>query len=531
MSSLDREILNCIRKIKRRIHRNIIFDYIIWGVILALGCGSLVSITGLLLPLYKVHVIAFKLAGAGAATALLIALTRIPKNSKAARVADSLGLKERVTTAMEFIGVEEGFAVLQKRDTLNRLKCLDYKEGLTFSVKRRQGVLMLIFIVIILGSMLIPTPAKSKAEIKYKFEIMQEGKLENIEKVEKDIRKNTILSEEVKKELLENLTSLKQEIKEAKSVSDIDNSLTKFQIKMDSMKEKYKENDLNNLDDGLSRSEATAGLSQAIESGNKEAIDAEIKKLPEALKNATEEEQKKAAQNFANMAKNTENEELKKSLNEMAEKLAENNPDKFKELADSLSNFNNAVQKNVDDKLAKNELKGIQSDFMPEKPADKEPSQEGSQKGSPNNPPQGGGQPGQGAEPGEGKTPGEGTKPEEGKTPEGGSSNNSGGEKPAGGEGSSTGGQKPSTGEGLNKPGGNSTEGESVYVPSEGEAGGSGEVIKEGTLPPPTDPAKPQSLDKVIGKYKEKAYENMNSYVIPEAMKDIIKSYFSSLEQ
>ena len=408
--------------------------------------------------------------------------------------------------------MEEGFAVIQKKDTLKKLKVLDYKEGLTFSVKKRQIILVLIFSFIIMGSMLIPTPAKSKAETKYKFEIMQEQKLTSIEKVEKDIKKNSVLSEEDRKELLDNLTSLKAEVKEAKSVSDIDNSLTKFQIKMDSMKEKYKENDLDNLTSGLSRSETTAALSQAMEKGDKEAINNEIKKLPEALKNATEEEQKKVAQNFADMAKNTDNEELKKSLIEMAQKLAGDNPDKLKELAGSLDSFNNSVQKNIDNMIAKNELKGIQSDFMPEKDIDNESSPGGNQPGSTNKPTEGGSQPGEGTKP-EG-----GTKPEDGKNPEGESSPS--GEKP------------DSSGEGLNKPGSNnSTEGESVYVPSEGESGSSGEVIREGTLPPPTEPAKPQSLDKVIGRYKEKAYENMNSYVIPEAMKDIIKSYFSALEQ
>jgi hypothetical protein len=523
MSSVDKEILSYLRKIKRRIHRNIILDYVVWGIILSLCFGSLISMSALLFPLYKVHLIALKLVGAGAAAALLIGFTRIPKNSKAARIADSLGLKERVTTSMEFIGVEEGFAVIQKKDTLKELKGLDYKESLTFSFKRKQLILVLIFSFIIIGSMFIPTPAKSKAEIKYKFEIMQEQKLTNIEKIEKNINKNSVLSEEDRKELLDNLASLKAEVKEAKSVSEIDNSLTKFQIKMDSMKDKYKENDLDNLTSGLSRSETTAALSQAIEKGDKEAINNEIKKLPEALKGITEEEQKKVAQNFADMAKNTENEELKKSQSEMAQKLAENNPDKLRELAGSLDNFNNSVQKNIDNMMAKNELKGIQSDFMPEKPMENQPSQGASQPGSPNNSEQGGSQPGQGTQPGEGTTPKEGTNPGEGKTPEGGSSNNSGEEKPGSGEGS---------GSGLSKPGSNnSTEGESVYVPSEGEAGGSGEVIREGTLPPPTEPSKPQSLDKVIGKYKEKAYENMNSYVIPEAMKDIIKSYFSALEQ
>ena len=72
MSSVDKEILICIRKIKRRIHRNIMLDYIVWGIILSLCCGSLISMAALLFPLYKVHLIALKLVGAGAAAAILI---------------------------------------------------------------------------------------------------------------------------------------------------------------------------------------------------------------------------------------------------------------------------------------------------------------------------------------------------------------------------------------------------------------------------------------------------------------------------
>ncbi|GAA0182388.1 hypothetical protein SH2C18_47750 [Clostridium sediminicola] len=37
--------------------------------------------------------------------------------------------------------------------------------------------------------------------------------------------------------------------------------------------------------------------------------------------------------------------------------------------------------------------------------------------------------------------------------------------------------------------------------------------------------------NQVVGEYKNKAYENMENSVIPESMKDVVKSYFSSLEE
>jgi hypothetical protein len=515
MSSVDKEIISFIRKIKFRIHRNIIFNYIIWGIIIALCCGSLVSIAALLVPLYKVYVIAIKLTGAGVLIALAASLFRIPKDYKAAQIADSLGLKERAVTALELIEKEDNFSVLQKKDTLREFENLDYKGKLTFTINKKQVALFLIFILIIIGANFIPTKAKEKAEVKYKFNIMQEEKIADIEKIEKEIIKKSTLKEEEKRELLNNLSTLKQEIKDAKGVNDINNSLAKFQIKTDALKEKFNGDDINNLASGLSRNNYTNSLANAIEKGDKTAISQEIKNLPEALKNATEEEQKKVAQDFAETAKNTEDPELKNTLSEMAKKLAENNPEKLKELTNSLDNFNNSIQKNVEREFAKNELKSIQSDFMPEKNYANNTGENKPSDGSPGDNQPNGVQPGgtgQGQNPGEGEDPSKETEnPDE---------NNEPGEKPTEkpAEGGKTENNPGGTGEGLIKPGsGNDSEGESVYLP-----------------PPPdatSETPKSQDLDKVIGKYKEKAYENMNSYIIPEAMKDIIKSYFSSLEQ
>ena len=540
MSSVDREILSFIKKIRMRIHRNIMINYVIWGIVIALCCGSLVSIAALLIPLYKVHIVVFKLVGAGVLIALLASLLKIPKNDKAARVADSLGLKERAVTALELLGEETNFAQLQKKDTLERLKGLEYKERLNFSINRKQIILFIVFIFIIVSSGFIPTKARDKAEEKYKFNIMQEEKLANIEKVEKDIKKNSSLKDEDRKELLENLSSLKKEIKDAKSVTDINNSLAKFQIKTDSLKEKFRENDLNNVASGLSRNNYTNNLANAIERGDKEEISREISNLPEALKNSTEEEQKKLSQDFADTAKNTEDKELKKSLNDIAEKLAGNNPEKFKELNSSLEAFKDSLQKSMENKYAKNELKSIQNDFMPEKKygdnsspqnsGAQNPSsgnqQEGNQQG---NGQQGSNQNGQngnnaseegkgqpGASSPDGQKPSEEQKPGSNPNDNTGNNNENSNDKP--GNSGSNNGKSGNDSSGLSKPGSsNSSEGESVYLPPPPE--------KTGEAP------KSQNLDKVIGKYKEKAYENMNSFVIPEAMKDIIKNYFSSLEQ
>jgi len=533
MSSVDKEIMAFIKKIKLRIHLNIIINYIIWGIIAALLCGAAVSISALLLPLYKVYLIVLKLVVLGAGIALLIGLTRIPKNYKAARTADSLGLKERIITSLELIGKEDMFAALQKKDTLSKLKELDYKSKIKFKINRKQIALFIVFVFIITATNFIPTKAKDKAEQKYKFNITQEEKIASIEKVEKNIKKNSTLKEEDKKELLDNLASLKKEIKEAKDLSEIDNSLTKFQMKTDEIKNKYKENDLNNVASGLSRNNYTNNLANAIERGDKEEIAREISNLPQNIQGANEEEQKKIAKDFSDTAKNTEDSELKKSLNDMAEKLASNNPEKFKDLANSLNSFKDSVNKTMDNKYAKNELKDIQSNFMPENKV-AENQQQQNQSGQTGNNPQSDNQQGQnGSNAGSQSQNGNNEQGQKSggnsENPENKSGDNENKSGDSGKEGQNSGSSNNSS------KTGNGDKGSSGLTKTENGKASQGEDVY---LPPPpadsktsTENNKPQDLSKVIGKYKEKAYENMNSYVIPEAMKDIIKSYFTSLEQ
>lgn len=513
MSSVDKELISCIRKIKVRVHRNTLFSFVIWGIVAGLCLGSLVSIGSLLIPLYKVHIILLKIVSVVIVVSIVVGLMKIPKDKSVIQLADDLGLKERTATAVELIGREDGFAKLQKKDALTKLKELDYKSELVFRFDKRQLILILAFLFIIICSGFISTPAKSKAEEKYKFEIMREEKLASIGSLEKELKKNSSLNEQDKKELLDNFADLEKELKESKSINDINNAMTKFQIKTDRLKEKYKENDLNNLISGLSRSETTSSLAQAVENGDKEGISREISKLPEAIQKASEEEKKRMAQDFANMANNAEDSSLKNTLNDIAKKLLENNVENKDSLTDAFKQLGSSLQQSVDNRQAKRELKSIQNDFTPSKGSNSENNT--SNTGVPGNT-------GSGNKsdvvPDDGEKPSQNNdKSSEGQNNQGGNStdnkDNSGQENPSG----------------FNKPSNNnSSKEESVYVPSDGENTGGNDGSGGGS---PSVPSKPQSLESVVGKYKEKAYESMNSYVIPEAMKDIIKNYFSALEQ
>lgn len=532
MSSIDKELLKSIRKLKYRVARNIILDQLLWGCILGLCFGSLVSIASLFIPLYKINLTIYKLITAAGVIGLLVSMVRLPKDRKAAQLADEFGLEERMITSLELLGKDDGFSKLLKKDAVNSLQQLDYKEKLLYKIKRKQIISFASALVIIAGCSFIQTPAKIRAEEKFKFQIVQEDTLNNIAKQEKSIKNSSILKEEDKKALLSDLTSLGKEVKEAKSIKDIENSLEKFQIKTEEIKEKYSEKDINNITSGLSRNDSTSNLAKAVESGNKEAISQEIKNLSDSLKTSSPEEQAQIAKNFAEMAKNASDENLKKSLADIADKLQGSSPDKAKALEGSFENFNNALQKPLDSRDTKKEISNIQEEFMPQGGTDNTKLESNSQNNNSSN-----------STGDNGVINNEAQPPSNSSGDKSGSVNNSNigsreGDSATGKEGNGSLGQNPNENNNSQGTGSSSAaqqSGGSQGLTKQGSSGGKQDENVY-TLPSPENqtagvPAKPQSLDSVIGKYKERAYDSMNSSIIPEGMKDIIKGYFSSLEQ
>ena len=118
----------------------------------------------------------------------------MPRSYKIAKIADSLGLKERVITACELKDDESGLAKLQREDTLKAVKGADFKSLYKIHVpyyKLLTGVLLLCLTLIVFT---IPTEAREKASLKEEIENETKNQIEKIQEERKNLSKDQKVS-------------------------------------------------------------------------------------------------------------------------------------------------------------------------------------------------------------------------------------------------------------------------------------------------------------------------------------------------
>lgn len=536
MSKLDRELLQLFRKVRDRIHSNLILNYAVVGAVVALACSVLAALLSRFIPIYAVYSKA-ALGVLGASTiAIVYGAFKTPGNRQVALKIDSLGLQERTLTAVDLIGQQSTFATLEKQDTLKHLKSINFKKAMPIRPNRKYVLLCALLIVVLTGSAFVPNPMAEKArEInQLKQEIGKQQK--KITEVEKKIAKNAKLTEEQKKEAEAKLQELKKELKAAQSKKDIDKTLQKSQKKLEYLSDKYTDSkqNLEKLINTLSQNQATKQLADMLKNSSKQQLKENLKQFAEQLKKMDKEQLKQMSQKLSDLANQIKNNpELKQALGELAEKLASGEmgdlSDALDQLADSMSelmsdeNFKQAME-DLAKQLGEMQAGNKDGEGTPGSGSKDGGGQQTAGQGEGNKPGTGQGQ-GSGQGQGQGKGPGSGV----------GSGTDMGQENPT-----------PITpGSGIQKKDGSTKKiGEYEKIFTSKTLGGDGEQSNlkgqknnSGSTDQVTTD-KSQSVrgnsvpyNQVMGEYKQKALDSINSSDIPAGMKDLIKDYFSSLEE
>jgi uncharacterized protein YacL len=223
MSSIDKELLRIIRRIRDRLHTASIINCMLLGVIAALCAGVILVVAARFLPLYSVYMSILKMIGTALLCAFLYSAFKTPKDEYAALKADSLGLKERTITALELIGSQSAFALLEKNDALKELKGFDYRKKLPLRPNKKYILICVILTAVLAVSGFLPNPMAGRAEElhKLKTQISEQQKL--ADKLAEKVRNNPKLSDEQKKELEKKLTELKRELKNAEDEKEMKN--------------------------------------------------------------------------------------------------------------------------------------------------------------------------------------------------------------------------------------------------------------------------------------------------------------------
>ena len=136
------------------------------------------------IPWYEVHYWAGGAILISVLAAVLWQVIQYPSAEKAAEILDQTGLKERTLTALELIGNDGLFAVMQKSDTWEILSGLSVTKRLPVKWNRKQLALLLVSVLFFSVSIFLPSPAREQAAVRHEVEKIAEKEIEKIEKME-----------------------------------------------------------------------------------------------------------------------------------------------------------------------------------------------------------------------------------------------------------------------------------------------------------------------------------------------------------
>lgn len=533
MSSVDKELIRIVRRVRDRLHTAAIINNMIRGAAAALCLGIAVIIAARFIPIYNVYLNILELVGAAVLAAFLFSAFKTPKDTYAALKVDSFGLKERTVTALELVGNQSTFAMLEKNDALEHLRNMNYKKKIPLKPNKRYLLICLILTVDLALSGFIPNPMAGRAEDLHKLKTKISEQQKKADKLALKVKSNPKLSEEQKKELEKKLTELKQELKTAKDEKEINKALSRAEKKLEYIKNKYTPGeDLNKIADALSKNEMTKALADMIKKGDEKAFKANIKKMAEELKKLSPEEKQKLADELSKLAQEIKNNsELSKAFAELAKKLASG---ELGDISNELSELDQSISELMENESIRNAISELTKEL-----GNSNTSQSSGQQGQQ-------GQDSSGHQ-GQGNTPGGNGQPGQGNQP--GGNGQGGGQGGGAGSGTNMGNENqtpiPPVSSGINKKDGSQKkdgEYEKIFTPQtlggEGETsnlngskgtGGTTEQIitdKSHTVRGSSVP-----YNQVVGQYKDKAMESMNTSDIPPGMKDMVKEYFTSLEE
>ncbi len=533
MSSIDKELVRLVRKIRDRLHTALIINYMILGVAAALCVGIGVVIAARFIPIYDVYLNILKLVGVFILAAFLYSAFRTPKDAYAALKVDSFGLKERTVTALELVGNQSTFAVLEKNDALEHLQNIDYKKKIPLRPNKRYLLICLMLTAALALSGFIPNPMAGRAEELHKLKTKVSEQQKKADKLIEKVKDNPKLTEEQKKELEKKLTELKKELKAAKDEKEINKALGRADKKLEYIKDKYAPSeDLNKIADAFAKNEMTKPLADMIKKGDEKAFKANIKKMAEELKKLSTEEKQKLADELSKLAQEIKNNpELSKAFSGLANKLASG---ELGDLSSELSELDQSISELMQDESIRNAISELTKEL-----GNANINQNNGQQGQQ-------GQDGNGHQ-GQGNTPGGNGKPGQGNQP--GGNGQGGGQGGGAGNGTNMGNENqtpipPSTSGISKKDGSQKKDGEYEKIFTPETLGGEGETSNlngskgtggttEQVITDKSQTVRGSSVpyNQVVGQYKDKAMESINTSDIPAGMKDIVKEYFTSLEE
>lgn len=248
-------------------------------------------------------------------------LTR-PDYYQAAIMADRDGLKERAITALELSGQNDRMTVMQRTDALMHLKQFDARAQYPFFVPRREIAVCLAALLVI--TLCMALPGRTREEIEHRAElrkaIAQEvEKIGQLKEQLEEKQNQTRLAE--REEAINILEELQVEMQE-NSDSNLKRSLksiSRAEEKLAALKNSGRESsqsDIANIIDALKANEVTRELGEKISAGDVEQARDEMEKFLENAESETGNKKDTLADVLEKAAANLSDTQLALQLNQ-----------------------------------------------------------------------------------------------------------------------------------------------------------------------------------------------------------------------
>lgn len=506
--------------------------------------------------------------------AVLTSLFFMPSKKQVIMTADSLGLEERVITAWYLLDDDSEIAELQRQDTKRALENVNPASAYKIKIDRK---LYITPVCIIAAAFLLTfVPGKTFNETRVRealTERMNEAKKAIEDEIEEQKQKNPSISDEQMKQLEEAIEKLDEEFSKAKSEEDALKALTQMENQLEKLKKQEPLKDLNTLENLLGNMPLTKDLAEALKDKDEKALKEAIDRLKQELENEeivkelseilgqaamNMDDDSMLAESLQNLVSEAESQningsELIESLLELIRQAEKNalGQEGFENTLDNIGGILKDARKAisaVDSRIASGNTTGTQGQ-----------AGDGNANGSRNGGISGNG----GSNPDAGvkgdKSGSEGRNPAENRERNNAGSGNGNRNKNQGGSGDGSGDGESGAGAGTGlsssdagysaagqQASGNKTEPgkveeyKMIYVPE--RLGGDGNEITvsgrkldsgSSTYTDSFGPVKNGQMipyREVLGRYREKAVQTMDRLDIPAGMKELVKSYFSSLE-
>ncbi len=484
------ELLKILKSLKRMIWLERTIRYFVVG----LCVGTLLSFA--VLVLNKFVYIGFSMNSAvaiciatGGFFGILIGFSKFASYKEAAKLADSLGFKERFITALELNQKKPTTEMerLQIEDTMKMGAELTGLYKLALPIKELKNLTILCVLVFV--AYFVPSPFEEQlmAQANHKAEISEQ--IETLEAKTAEQLKN--LTKKDAAEINIQMRKIIAEMRNAKDKAESIKAMEKAQAELKKAANNNQSKEMKALAEKLLANEKTQEFGKALESGDLSELEKDMNDLARELENASPEDLKEISKLLEQSAKELqEDSELAKNLNELAKTIEADDTSNTKESLAKLSDTLADLAKQSEN--LQQALKQLQETVAS---TQNELSGQSMQ--------------------GKGKEPQEGAKA---------ASSGGSGTGEAGGFGRGTG----------------HIENENIYArPASGmkdysaEISGieteNGEMIeREQTVTGQVGELKP--YDEVLNSYKEEALKELTEYEIPQGMRDLVKEYFSTLK-